>query len=132
MNRMRIAVPTQTQDGLASIRSEHFGHAELFTLVDISGNDITGVQHIANMPHGNCMMPVKLLQDMQVNVLVVSGIGTTPLKGFVTAGISVFFAPKFPYQDVKSLVDGMMQQEFSLMNPDQACQGHGSCRVKSI
>ena len=127
---MRIAVPSQNRDGLTSKRSEHFGHCELFTLVDIAEDNITHVQHIENTAHANCLMPVKLLQDFKVNALIVSGIGAMPLKGFAKAGIEVFYAPKHLYMDVNSLIKGMSQNEFSLMDPEQACKGHGSCRVK--
>jgi predicted Fe-Mo cluster-binding NifX family protein len=132
MNTMRIAVPSQSPNGLSSKRSEHFGHSELFTLVDILENTVTGVQHIENTPHGSCMMPVKLLQDYKVNALIVSDIGAKPLQGFTRAGISVFFAPKQPCHDVRSLLEGMARKEFSVMDPKQACKGHGSCRVKPI
>jgi len=130
MNTLRIAVPSQSSDGLTSKRSEHFGHCEIFTLVDISENTVTGVQHIENTPHGSCMMPVKLLQDHKVDTLIVSDIGAKPLEGFIRNGITVFFAPTDPYQDVNSLIKGMMQEKFSLMKPEQSCKGHGSCRVK--
>lgn len=130
MTTMRIAVPSQTRDGLASQRSEHFGHCEFFTLVDFAGDTVTRVQHIDNVVHGSCMMPVKLLQDFEVNALIVSGIGAKPLQGFAQAGIAVFFAPRLPYGDVNSLMEGMARQEFSLMDPGQACKGHGHCRSR--
>ena len=129
MKTMRIAVPSQTTEGLASKRSEHFGHCELFTLVDMSENNITRVQQIENSEHGSCMMPVKLLQDLRVDAVIVSGIGTRPLQGFAKAGILVFFAPKHPCRDVGSLMEGMARREFSFMAAEQACQGHGSCHV---
>jgi len=130
MSITRIAVPAQTLEGLTSKRSEHFGHSKFFTLIDIAGETITQVQQIENIVHANCMMPVKLLQDFKVNALIVSGIGSMPLKGFIKAGIDVFYAPKHPYRDVISLIKGMTKSEFTLMDPEKACKGHGSCRVK--
>ena len=35
MQRMRIAVPTDAPGGLDGKRSDHFGHCDVFTLVDI-------------------------------------------------------------------------------------------------
>lgn len=129
MNTLRIAVPSQSPGGLTGERSEHFGHCDLFTLVDMSAGNITHIQTVDNVAHGagGCMMPVKLLQDHNVHVIVVAGMGARPLQGFAEAGIEVFFAPSHPYQDVKSLVEGMLRNEFPLMQPEQACQGHGNC-----
>jgi predicted Fe-Mo cluster-binding NifX family protein len=129
MKTMRIAVPSQTSEGLTSKRSEHFGHCDFFTLVDMSHGEISQIHTVENVAHGagGCMMPVKLLQDHKVHILVVSGMGARPLKGFAEVGIEVFFAPKHHYQDVKSLVEGIFRNEFELMNAEQACQGHGSC-----
>jgi predicted Fe-Mo cluster-binding NifX family protein len=130
MDTTRIAVPSQSPGGLAGERSEHFGHCDLFTLVDMSEGNITRIQTVDNVEHaaGGCMMPVKLLQDHNVHVLVVSGMGARPLQGFAEVGIQVFFAPnEHPYQDVKSLVEGMSRDEFSVMHPEQSCQGHSNC-----
>lgn len=130
MDTMRIAVPSETPEGLTSRRSEHFGHCKMFTLVDICKNKIIKVQHVENEVRGNCIQPVKLLSDHKVNSLIVSGIGARPLAGFAREGIAVFFAPGHPYEDVNSLMEAMMRQELSQMNPEQACSGHGNCQVK--
>jgi predicted Fe-Mo cluster-binding NifX family protein len=129
MNTMRIAIPSQTSDGLISKRSEHFGQCKLFTLVDLCDEKITRIQHVENAEHGSCMQPVELLREHGVNSIIVSGIGARPLQGFANAGITVFYAPREFYKDINSLLGGMMRQEFSLIKPEQACQGHGSCHV---
>lgn len=101
--------PLSILGGVEGKRSEHFGHCDLFTLVDISDGEIIKIQTLDNVAHGagGCMVPVKLLQDNNVHMIVVSGMGANPLQGFAEADIEVFFAPKAPYQDVKSLLEGM-------------------------
>ena len=128
MKILRIAVPSKTREGMASIRSEHFGHCDYFTLVDLQNGVVHRILTVENVGHGagGCMVPVKLLQDHNVHVLIVSGMGARPLQGFAAAGIEVFFAPNH-LQDVKSLVEGLFLSEFALMDEKQACQGHGSC-----
>jgi predicted Fe-Mo cluster-binding NifX family protein len=84
---------------------------------------------VENAVHGNCKQPVKLLRKHNVNSLIVSGIGARPLAGFAEEGITVFFAPGQPYQDVNSLMEAMMRGEFPLMTPEQACMGHGGCHT---
>lgn len=129
MKTLRIAVPSISPGGLTGKRSEHFGHCDLFTLMDMSAGNISQIQTVDNVAHGagGCLMPVKLLQDHNVHGIVVSGMGARPLQGFAKAGIEVFFAPKHPYQDVKSLVKGMFRNEFPLMQAEQACHGQGKC-----
>ena len=72
MNTLRIAVPSQSSEGLTSKRSEHFGHCDFFTLVDIADGEINQIKTVDNVAHGagGCMMPVKLLQDHNVHILV--------------------------------------------------------------
>ncbi|KPK24080.1 MAG: hypothetical protein AMJ61_14280 [Desulfobacterales bacterium SG8_35_2] len=129
MKTIRIAVPSQSPGGLPGKRSEHFGHCDLFTLVDISEGNITQIKTVDNVAHGTggCMMPVKLLQDHNVHMIVVSGLGARPLQGFAKAGIKVLFAPKHPYRDVQELIEGLSRNEFTAMQEKQACQGHGKC-----
>jgi len=87
----RVAVPSLSPGGLEAPRSAHFGHAECFTLVDVTDGGIGEVTIIANAPHqeGGCMTPVMLLADNKVNAIVVDGIGGRPLQGFMQVGITV-------------------------------------------
>ena len=130
METIRIAVPSQSPGGLPGKRSEHFGHCDLFTLVDMSEGNITRIKTVDNAGHGagGCMMPVKLLQDHNVHMIVVSGMGARPLQGFAKAGIKVLFAPKHSCRDVQALIEGVSRNEFAAMQAEQACQGHGKCR----
>lgn len=129
MNTLRIAVPSTAPGGLSAKRSEHFGHCDLFTLIDIADGCVTATQIVDNIAHGagGCMMPVQLLQENKVDTIVVSGMGARPMQKFAEAGIKVLFAPKNYSDDVESLVDGVVKNEFSTMLIKQACQGNGDC-----
>ena len=58
----RIAVPSNGAGGLDGLRSGHFGHCDVFTLVDVKDGQIAQVSTIANAEHvqGGCMVPVNL------------------------------------------------------------------------
>ena len=72
-----LAVPSNNPGGLEAIRSDHFGHCDLFTLVTIKDGAIDKVETVSNQEHGagGCMIPVQFLKDQGVDVLVVGGIG---------------------------------------------------------
>lgn len=129
MNTLRIAVPSTAPGGLSAKRSEHFGHCDLFTLIDITDGSITSIQTVNNIEHGagGCVRPVKLLRENNVDTIVVSGMGAKPLQRFAEAGIKVLFAPKNYSDDVQSLVDGAVKNEFTAMLEKQACKGQGTC-----
>lgn len=130
MNTLRIAVPTNAPGGLAAKRSEHFGHCDLFTLVDVTGDgNITIIQTVSNIEHdaGGCVRPVKLLQENSVNTIVVSGMGAKPLQRFAEAGIKVLFAPANYTEDVQALIDGVVNNKFLPMDEKDVCRGQGNC-----
>jgi predicted Fe-Mo cluster-binding NifX family protein len=129
MEKMRIAVPSNSPGGMSADRSDHFGHCDLFTIIDIEAGSVVKVDALENITHaaGGCMVPVKLLQERAVNAIVVGGMGARPLQGFHQAGIDVYFAPAATFGDVQSVVDGMLAESFPVMNPDQVCQGGGNC-----
>jgi predicted Fe-Mo cluster-binding NifX family protein len=129
MKKMKIAVPSNTPGGLAGKRSDHFGHCDLFTLVEINDGKIVGVDTLGNVEHGagGCMTPVALLKERGVDSVVVAGMGARPLKGFAEAGIEVFFAAMHLFDKVEDVVRGVMENRLQLMQASDACQGHGSC-----
>ncbi len=91
---MRIAVPTSAPGGLSAPLSPHFGHCEVFTLVDVDDGQVSRVESLQNVPHtqGGCMGPVMLLKQAGVDVLVAGGMGMRPLMGFEQVGIAVYYA----------------------------------------
>ena len=129
MKNLKIAVPTNHPGGMAATRSDHFGHCDLFTVIDLRNGKIAGVATFANVEHGagGCMAPVKLLKERKVNALVVGGIGMRPLQGFNEVGIDVYFAPREQYQDVQNVIEGFLGDKLPVMQPQQACKGGQNC-----
>jgi predicted Fe-Mo cluster-binding NifX family protein len=121
-----IAVPSESPGGLASSRSGHFGHCELFTLVRVREGQPGEVELLANPPHaaGGCLAPIALLQERQVEAIVVGGVGKRPLQALGEAGIAVLFAPLAEYPTVGAAVEGVLRSGLPRMAPQQACTGH--------
>ena len=66
MENGRIAIPSMETGGLDGQRSGHFGHCDVFTLVDVADGEIKKVTTVPNQEHvqGGCMVPVNLLAEL--------------------------------------------------------------------
>ena len=127
---MRVAIPSNAPGGLDAKRSEHFGHCDLFTVVDlIGGSEIAKVETVANVGHqaGGCLVPVQILQQAKVDAIVVAGMGMRPMQGFNQAGITVYFADLNRVPGVEEVVKGLVAGKLPIMRGDQTCQGSGTC-----
>jgi predicted Fe-Mo cluster-binding NifX family protein len=129
MKSLKLAIPSNNPGGLYAERSEHFGHCDIFTVVQLERDQIADVATISNVEHGagGCMMPVRHLKENDVDAIVVGGIGKRPLQGFNEVGIDVYFAHRQEYNDVQTVVNGFLQDSLPLMRSDQACTGGGDC-----
>jgi predicted Fe-Mo cluster-binding NifX family protein len=127
MKEGRIAIPSMEQGGLGGVRAGHFGHCDVFTLVDVEDGKIKEVTTLPNQEHaqGGCMIPVNLLADNNVNALIVGGIGMRPLMGFKNAGINVYYDAE--RAEIKPVVEDLIAGDLPAIGDDQVCgggQGH--------
>lgn len=125
----RIAIPSETHEGLASQRSNHFGHSKHFIVIELENGKIGRLIHLKNIAHeaGGCMHPVGLLAENGVESLVVVGIGRGPFQRLQQQGIQVFFADLHQYPDIQSTIDGFLAKKLPPLHPDQLCANTGSC-----
>jgi len=123
MKNGRIAIPSEGNGGLQGVRSGHFGHCGVFTLVDVENGEIKNVVTVSNQEHseGGCLVPVNILANHKVNALVVSGIGRRPLVGFNNVGIQVYYEAQTP--EVGNVVEKLIAGNLPIMSADQACGG---------
>jgi len=128
MKNGRIAVPSVGKGGLDGQRSQHFGHCDAFTLVDVKDGKISNVTVINNSAHqeGGCLVPVNTLSNYKVNALVVSGIGLRPLTAFNEVGIDVYHDATCA--DIKPVVESLITGNLSIISSDQTCGGGGNCQ----
>ncbi|WP_136809760.1 NifB/NifX family molybdenum-iron cluster-binding protein [Desulfosediminicola flagellatus] len=121
MSRMRIAVPSEGAGGLDGVRAGHFGHCDVFTLIDLENGEITQTSILQNVSHvqGGCMVPVNLLANNSVDALIVGGIGMRPLMGFQQVGIKVYHEGE--RQAIRPVVEDMIAGKIPLIAEDQVC-----------
>ena len=126
MKNGRIAIPSVDNGGLDGQRSGHFGHCDVFTLVDVEGGEIKDVSTIPNQEHvqGGCMVPVNFLAGHNVSALIVGGIGMRPLMGFRQVGIDVYHDAVRP--EIRPVVEDLIAGRLPIISDDQVCGGgHG-------
>lgn len=121
----RIAIPSIEAGGLDGQRSGHFGHCDVFTLVDVKGGEIKKVTTIPNQSHvqGGCMVPVNLLAEHKVNALIVGGMGMRPLMGFRQVGIDVYHDAS--RSEIRPVVEDLIAGKLPQIADDQVCGGGG-------
>ncbi|MFZ0450880.1 MAG: NifB/NifX family molybdenum-iron cluster-binding protein [Desulfatiglandaceae bacterium] len=125
MEKGRIAVPSTGDGGMDGQRSGHFGHCDVFTLIDVAEGKIQSVSTIANQEHvqGGCMVPVNLLAQHKVNALVVGGIGMRPLMGFRQAGIDVYHDAE--RAEIRPVVEDLVAGKLPMISDNEVCGGGG-------
>ena len=130
MNQVRVAIPSALPGGLAAEVGAHFGHCEVYTLVDLQEGRITRVETLPSIPHaqGGCLAAVNHLARHGVTALIAGGLGMRPLMGFNQAGIEVYRGTEAPNVDaaVKALIAGGLElftREFTCGGSHQD-QGH--------
>jgi predicted Fe-Mo cluster-binding NifX family protein len=123
MSSTVVAVPSMHPGGLDAVRSGHFGHCDVFTLVHVEDGDIRDVSVVGNPPHrqGGCQAPVDLLQQSCADALIVGGIGMRPLMGFRRAGIEVYFGPEG--ETVAAVIEHLIQGRLNLIREHEVCGG---------
>jgi len=121
----KVAIPSMHPGGLESPRSGHFGHCDVFTLVEVENGKILDVSVISNASHsqGGCQVPVNLLHQHGAHALIVGGIGMRPLMGFRQMGIEVYFGPEG--DTVGSVLDMLLEGRLQQIGDHEVCGGGG-------
>ena len=125
MKKLRIAVPSNGNGGLEGTRAGHFGHCDVFTLIDCENGEIVDVTTLQNEEHvqGGCMVPVNLLAANNVNALLVGGIGMRPLMGFRQVGITVYHEAE--RAEIKPVIIDLIAGKIPEIDDNQVCGGGG-------
>lgn len=123
MSSILLAVPSANPGGLEAGMGMHFGHCDLYTLVEVEDNAVTSVRTLPSIPHqqGGCLAPVQYLADNGVTKLLAGGMGMRPLMGFQQMGIEVLFAGNFA--SVGDAVNAYLQGKLPPFTTDFTCRG---------
>lgn len=120
-----IIFPTDEDNGLAARRGAHFGRARYYTVVTLEDNgEIAKVAVIKNPGHeaGGCGGAVENICSLGADSLVVSGIGGSPLKGFLQRNIKVYYDNVS--LSVQSSLAALGSGKLVLMQPEMSCSQH--------
>ena len=121
---LKIAIPTNGGGGLDAERSAHFGHADSFTIVDVSDGEIVGDHAIVNPPHshGGCGMTVSMLAEAGVSTAIVVGMGGGPLAAMNSHGMTPLFDDQSPTP--REAVGAFLAGRLKGFGSDHTCRGH--------
>ena len=119
-----LAVPSGMPGGLEAPMGMHFGHCDIYTLVEVEDGAIKNVSTLPNVPHqqGGCLAPVQHLASHGVNKLLAGGMGMRPLMGFKQVGIEAYFAGN--YMTVGDAVNAFLQGKLPPFSMEFTCGGH--------
>lgn len=110
---MKIAVASDGRDV-----SMHFGHCKGFTIFDIEGDEIKGLNFLPNPGHRPGFLP-EYLKDKGVDCIISGGMGSSAIDLFVSYGIDVITGAEGNAEEVvKKYVDG------TLISTGSACEKH--------
>lgn len=121
---MRLVYPTDENMGFLSKRGAHFGKAKFYTIVTLNNEKIENVEVIENPGHsgGACGNAVSNIMNLNPDALVVSGIGSSPAKGFSNAGLDVYFDKSS--QTVQESVTQFLKRNMEKIAGDGTCSTH--------
>lgn len=126
MKSVTLAVPSSVPGGLDAALGAHFGHCDLYTLVEVMDGEVQKVRILPNVPHqqGGCMAPVNHLAQNGVNILIAGGMGMRPLMGFNQVGIDVFHGAGV--QTVGDAVKAFLDGSLPRFGREFTCGGGGA------
>ena len=85
--RMKICIPTETDQGLEAAVMAHFGSAPFFTIYD---TNTEGIEHVGNQNlhhmHGGCQ-PLLALNGKAVDVVICGGMGARAVQKLGEGGV---------------------------------------------
>ena len=108
---MRIAFSAETNNGLESTTSQHFGRCPYFIFVDLDGNKVKDVSSVANpfcKQRGPGQIPA-FIWEHGVDVMLTRGMGYRAMDFFQQMGIqSVTGAKGTVRQSLDSYLNGQL------------------------
>lgn len=120
-----VAIPSNNPGGLEAELSQHFGHCDVFTVVEINDGKVGEVKVVPSVPHqqGGCLAPVNFLASHGIKALLAGGMGMRPLMGFNQVGIEVFH--NGGESKVGGAVEAFVAGRLPRFGNDMTCGGGG-------
>jgi predicted Fe-Mo cluster-binding NifX family protein len=119
----KVAVPAETEKGLDSYVSGHFGQAPVFVLSTIKDGKISEIELFSNSVHSGCEGLIQNLVDRGVQVLITQGMGRRPYIMAKQAGIPVIRAVG---STVNEAIENYIKGKTSHVSDEELCSGGGA------
>ena len=120
---MRVVVPCESNEGLASLRSGHFGHAPWLCVADFDDEmNLVKVESLRNADHdvAGCGGVIQHVMDLDADAIIAAGMGMPPLMRFTQAGVTVYVDRTVP--GVGDVIAKFIDGDIARMSPDDACR----------
>ena len=121
---MRIAVSADNKNGLDSVVSPHFGRCPHFVLVDLEGQQVTGIREVDNPYYENHQpgqVPA-LIASLEANVMLTGGMGGRAIMFFQQYGIEGVTGA---YGTVRQSIESYLGGQLRGAAPCRESQEHG-------
>jgi predicted Fe-Mo cluster-binding NifX family protein len=121
---MRIAVSADNKQGLDSVVSPHFGRCPHYILVDIEGQDVTGIQEVDSPYYGHHQpgqVPA-FIHSLGADVMLAGGMGGRAIMFFQQFGIEGVTGA---YGSVRQSVERYLGGQLKGAAPCKESQEHG-------
>lgn len=112
---MKLAIP-MANGKLAA----HFGHCQMFALIDVENNEITNTEFLIPPPHEPGILP-KWLSQQGTTIVIAGGMGHRAVDLFNQEGITVVTGA--PSETPETLVKQYLNN--TLATGDNLCAGGG-------
>lgn len=121
---MKLAIPSESDKGLQSIRSGHFGHSAYFTIVEIEDGKILNVESVKNADHDavGCGGVIDYALSLGIDAILAAGMGRPPFMRFTESGVDVYIEQETPRVD--EVVQLFIEGKVAKMSLDAACNHH--------
>jgi len=121
---MKIAVSTETNNGLESIIAHHFGRCPFFALVDVEGTNVKAVEVVEN-PYYGAHQPGQVpdfIHQQKADVMLSGGMGGRAIQFFEQFGIQTATGAT---GTVQSALEGYLDGELTGAAPCKESVEHG-------
>ncbi len=122
---MKLAIPSETAEGLASTRSGHFGHTPYFTIVEYDADmNIVSTEPVQNVDHDQfgCGGVIEYVLGLGVDGILTVGMGRPPLMRFTENDVIVYSEVQTP--NVGDVAKLFAEGKVDRMSPEAACNHH--------
>ncbi|OGS35381.1 MAG: hypothetical protein A2293_03245 [Elusimicrobia bacterium RIFOXYB2_FULL_49_7] len=119
---MKICIPVEKNEGLASKVSGHFGSAAYFAIHDIEGN-VTEFVNNENQHHSHGMcQPLSVVGGMKIGAVVCGSMGAMAAAKLNEGGIRAY---KATGETLAEIIESYKAGNLEEVTPENACGHHG-------